>query len=147
MIRTADTGKREACMSEALGYERLKKLTAEFTESFNNDDLDGIMGYFAPDAVYDQFDGSPAVGLDAIRAAFAPQFEGAFGKMRFHDEDLFIDPETNKTMVSWTCSFDTKSGRKGWRGLDLLHFNDEGQIVAKLTYAKADRLKLDAVAG
>ena len=134
-------------MSGSLGYDRLKQLTADFTECFNNDDLDGVMGYFAPDAVYDQFDGSPATGLDEIRAAFAPQFEGAFGEMRFADEDLFVDPETNKTMVSWTCSFDTKSGRTGWRGLDLLHFNADGQIVAKLTYAKADRLKLDAVAG
>jgi len=64
--------------------------------------------------------------------------------MRFSDEDLFVDPETNKTMVSWLCSFDTKRGRTGWRGLDLLHFNHDGQIVAKLTYAKAESLKLEA---
>ncbi len=47
-------------------------------------------------------------------------------------------------MVSWLCSFDTKSGRTGWRGLDLLHFNEDGQIVAKLTYAKAKTLKLQS---
>jgi ketosteroid isomerase-like protein len=134
-------------MSNPLGYDRLKKLTADFTDSFNNDDLEGVMGHFAPDAVYDQFDGSPATGLDEIRASFAPQFEGAFGKMRFTDEDLFVDPEANKTMVSWLCSFDTKSGRTGWRGLDLLHFNDDGQIVAKLTYAKAKTLKLQSAEG
>lgn len=131
-------------MSNGLGYDRLKQLTADFTDCFNNDDLDGVMGYFAADAVYDQFDGSPATGLDEIRASFAPQFEGAFGEMRFTDEDLFVDPEANKTMVSWLCSFDTKSGRTGWRGLDLLHFNEDGQIVAKLTYAKAKTLKLQS---
>lgn len=131
-------------MSEPLGYERLKQLTADFTAAFNQNDIEGVMRYFADDAVYDQFDGSPAKGLDAIRDSFRPQFEGAFGEMRFADEDMFVDPEANKTMVSWLCSFDTKRGRTGWRGLDLLHFDDQGQIVAKLTYAKAETLKLEA---
>lgn len=147
MIGGRQGDKREDDMAGSIGYDRLKQLTANFTACFNNDDLDGVMSYFAPDAVYDQFDGAPATGLDAIRDAFAPQFEGSFGKMRFADEDLFVDAEANKTMVSWTCSFDTKKGRMGWRGLDLLHFNADGQIVAKLTYAKADRLKLNAEAG
>ncbi|WP_416897666.1 MAG: nuclear transport factor 2 family protein [Minwuia sp.] len=131
-------------MTQSLGYERLKNLTLDFTACFNNDDLDGVMSYFADGAVYDQFDGSPAEGMEAIREAFRPQFEGSFGAMRFAEEDIFVDPETNKTMVSWLCSFDTKRGRTGWRGLDLLHFNEDGQIVAKLTYAKAKTLQLQA---
>jgi hypothetical protein len=67
--------------------------------------------------------------------------------MSFAAEDLFIDPEQGKTMISWLCSFDTKRGRAGWRGLDILHFNDAGKITTKLTYAKAKVLQLDAVDG
>lgn len=119
-----------------LSYEELSKLTLDFTDAFNRDDLDGVMRYFAEDAVYDQFDGSAAHGIEAIRAAFAPQFEGAFGTMRFLQEDLFIDAATRKTMISWTCTLETKRGPAGWRGLDLLHFNEHGRITAKLTYAK-----------
>lgn len=127
-------------------YEKLKQLTIDFTQAFNRDDLDGVMSYFTPDAVYDQFDGTAAKGLSAIREAFRPQFEGAFGTMRFHDEDLFVDPRTRKTMVSWTCSFETKRGPAGWRGLDLLHFDAQGRIVAKLTYAKTKSPALVATA-
>ena len=104
------------------------------------------MSYFADaGAVYDQHDGVVAEGLVAIRAAFQPQFDGEYGAMRFAVEDLFIDPEQGKTMIRWLCSFDTKRGRAGWRGLDILHFNAVGKITTKLTYAKAKVLKLDAV--
>lgn len=135
-------------MAQTLDYGRLRQLTLDFTACFNNDDLDGVMSYFAPGAVvYDQFDGSRAKGLDAIRAAFGPQFQGAFGKMRFVEEDLFVDERAAKTMVSWLCTFETKRGPAGWRGLDLLHFDAEGRIVAKLTYAKAKALQLAPVGG
>jgi len=126
----------------------LERLTLAFTETFNDNDLDAMMSYFAEDgAVYDQHDGTLAEGLSAIRAAFQPQFDGDFGTMSFSAEDLFIDPEQGKTMISWRCSFDTKRGRAGWRGLDILHFNDAGKITTKLTYAKAKVLQLDAVDG
>lgn len=132
-------------MADELGYARLKQLTLDFTACFNRDDLDGVMSYFAPDAVYDQFDGSPAKGLAAIREAFAPQFAGEFGTMRFIEEDIFVDPKTRKSMVSWLCTLETKNGPAGWRGLDLLHFDEQGRITAKLTYAKAKALKLQPV--
>lgn len=131
---------------------RLEELTRSFTETFNDNDLDAMMSYFAADsadpggaAVYDQHDGAIAEGLEAIRAAFQPQFDGDYGVMGFAVEDLFIDPEQNKTMISWLCTFDTKRGRTGWRGLDILHFNQAGKITTKLTYAKAKALQLDLV--
>lgn len=125
---------------------RLEALTQGFTETFNHDDLDAMMAYFAPEAaVYDQHDGARAEGLAAIRTAFKPQFDGDFGTMGFAVEDLFIDAVQNKTMVSWLCTFDSKRGRTGWRGLDILHFNDAGQITTKLTYAKAKALQLNLV--
>lgn len=122
--------------------ERLVRLTSDFMDAFNRNDLDGVMAFFADDATYDQFDGSAATGLDAIRAAFAPQFEGAFGEMKFLDEDLFVDAETGKVMASWTCTLQARGEPVGWRGLDLLHWRGD-RLAHKLTYAKAKSLQLE----
>ena len=40
-------------------------------DGFNSGDLDGLVGLYEPDAVLMAEDGPPAVGLDAIRDAFA----------------------------------------------------------------------------
>ena len=120
-----------------LDRDALRRLTLDFTEAFNDNDLGAVMSRFAEGAVYDQFNDEPAQGIDAIRAAFEPQFKGAFGRMQFLEEDLFIDAEARKTLVSWTCTLETKDGSAGWRGLDILHFDDRGKITQKLTYAKA----------
>jgi ketosteroid isomerase-like protein len=120
-----------------LDRDALRRLTLDFTEAFNENELGAVMSHFAEDAVYDQFNDEPARGTDAIRAAFEPQFKGAFGRMQFLEEDLFIDAEARKTLVSWTCTLETKDGSAGWRGLDILHFDDRGKITQKLTYAKA----------
>ena len=126
--------------------QTLEQLTRLFTETFNDNDLDAMMSYFADDgAAYDQHDGTVAKGLTAIRAAFQPQFDGEFGVMAFAAEDLFIDAEQRKAMISWLCSFDTPRGRAGWRGLGILHFDEARKISTKLTYAKAKVLKLAAV--
>jgi ketosteroid isomerase-like protein len=128
-----------------LDRARLEQLTLDFTKAFNDDDIDTMLSFFTDDAVYDQFNGEPARGLDDIRAAFVPQFEGAYGVMRFQHEDIFVDPENRKSMISWLCTIETKRGPAGWRGLDLLHFDATGKIVAKLTYAKAKAPLLQAV--
>ncbi|MCP3987909.1 MAG: nuclear transport factor 2 family protein [Actinomycetia bacterium] len=117
--------------------DELLALTNGFMEAFNENDLDRMMSYFAPDgAVYDEFNGTANQGVDAIRAAFAPQFDGAFGEMKFLDEDLFLDPEADKVMVSWRCTLEVKGEPVGWRGLDLLHW-DGDKVTQKITYAKA----------
>lgn len=123
--------------------ERLHRLTLDFLDTFNRNDLDAMMSYFAPDGVYDEFDGSRATGADAVRAAFEPQFTGRFGEMKFLEEDLFIDADTGKVMVSWTCTLDARGEPTAWRGLDLLHWQGD-KLVRKLTYAKAKVLQLDA---
>lgn len=115
----------------------LERWTRDFTEAFNDNDLDRVMSYFAEDGVYDQFNDEPARGRVAVREAFAPQFSGAFGEMRFEEEDFFVDTETHKSLISWVCHLDTKSGRAGWRGLDILVFDRRGKITCKATYAKA----------
>jgi ketosteroid isomerase-like protein len=115
-----------------------------FTDAFNREDLDAVMAFFAEDAVYDEFDGKKSRGKRDIRAAFAPQFRGAFGRMRFVSEDLFVDPQSGKALIRWLCTLERDGKTRGWRGLDVIHVKD-GLVVEKLTYAKAERLKLDAV--
>ena len=116
--------------------ERLHRITLDFLDTFNRGDLDAMMGYFAPEGVYDEFDGSQARGERAVRAAFEPQFAGRFGEMKFLEEDLFIDADSGKVMVSWVCTLDARGEPTAWRGLDLLHWSGD-KLVHKLTYAKA----------
>jgi len=120
----------------------IEQLTLDFTRAFNEDDLNAVMAYFAEDGIYDEFDGRRHVGAAAIRKAFEPQFSGTFGKVRFRQEDLFVDAETGKAMISWTCTLETKQGPAGWRGLDLLHWK-AGRLAQKHTYAKAKQLQLE----
>jgi ketosteroid isomerase-like protein len=131
----------------------LERLVLDFTDCFNQDDLDGVMAYFAEDSVYDEFNGARSEGKAAIRAAFEPQFRGDFGTIRFHQEDLILDPDAGKALISWTCSLDRPNSNDGshtashnawhkaWRGLDILHFRD-GKLTVKQTYAKADKPRL-----
>jgi len=117
--------------------DELASITADFIGAFNDNDLDEMMSFFADDGVYEEFNGTANKGLDAVRAAFAPQFEGAFGEMRFLDEDLIVDPEARKVMASWTCTLEVKGQPASWRGLDAMSFDENGKITHKLTYAKA----------
>jgi ketosteroid isomerase-like protein len=116
--------------------QRLVELTNRFMDAFNRNDLDAVMSFFADNAVYDEFNGTRNEGKKAIRTAFEPQFTGAFGKMKFVDEDLFVDADTGKVMASWLCTLEVKGRPTSWRGLDLLHFQGD-KLVRKLTYAKA----------
>jgi ketosteroid isomerase-like protein len=116
--------------------DELATLTAGFMDAFNANDLDRMMGYFAPDGVYEEFNGKLSQGLDAVRTAFTPQFSGAFGEMKFLDEDLIVDAEAGKVMASWRCTLSVKGEPTSWRGLDAMTFDDKGRITHKLTYAK-----------
>ncbi|MCP4086359.1 MAG: nuclear transport factor 2 family protein [Actinomycetia bacterium] len=116
--------------------DELAAITAKFLEAFNRNDLDGVMAHFAPNGVYEEFNGNLVEGPDAVRAAFAPQFSGAFGELKFIDEDLMVDAEAGKVMASWRCTLEVKGEPTGWRGLDAMTFDDDGKITHKLTYAK-----------
>jgi len=120
----------------ATARQHLADLTQRFMTAFNDNDLEGVMAFFADDAVYDEFNGARNHGRDAIRAAFVPQFSGRYGTMQFLDDDLFIDADTGKVMASWRCTLAVKGQPTSWRGLDLLHFQGD-RLVRKLTYAKA----------
>ena len=116
--------------------EKLIDLTRRFTAAFNRNDLDAVTAFFSCDGVYDEFNGKRNRGKTAIRAAFAPQFTGAFGNMKFLEDDIFVDAESGKAMISWRCTLAVKGKPTSWRGLDLLHFAGE-RVMVKHTYAKA----------
>ena len=116
--------------------EALEKLVIDFTEAFNREEIDEVMSYFAEDAIYDEFNDIRHEGLAAIRKAFEPQFSGAFGRMRFHTEDMFLDVDTGKAMIRWVLTLEEEERAGAYRGLDLLYF-EQGKLVEKHTYCKA----------
>lgn len=118
--------------------ESLEILVKGLDDAFNNEDLEGVMSFFDEDSFYDEFHGTRHVGKAAIRKAFEPQFQGNFGRLIFHQEDMFIEatgPGTGKIMFSWLLTIEEESRAGGWRGLDVLRFED-GRLKEKHTYAK-----------
>ena len=129
-----------------------------FVDAFNRNDLDAVMTFFSDDAVYLPGDGSEHRGLAAIRGAFRPQFEGAYGKMCFDEHDRLVDLDARKMAIRWVCRHEvggSSSGarppgkfrlvqglaravlgkRFGWEGLDVFHFDAAGRICGKYSYA------------
>jgi len=132
--------------------EQLRAKVLEFVGAFDHNDLDKVMSCFAEDAEYIPPDGSRHRGKAAIRAAFAPQFEGLYGAMSFPLEDMLIDAAARKVAIRWRCEHVFKPGtrRPGWRelflknvygrrchwhGMDVFHFDDAGLITGKYSYA------------
>ncbi|MFL2668957.1 MAG: YybH family protein [Alphaproteobacteria bacterium] len=116
--------------------KKLENLVLGFTEAFNREDINEVMSYFAEGAIYEEFNGVRNEGLAAIRNAFKPQFSGAFGIMRFHTEDMFVDVTAGKAMIRWVLTLEEENRSGAYRGLDLLYFCNK-KLVEKHTYCKA----------
>ena len=121
---------------------QLVKLVRRFTRAFDLEDLDQVMTFFTEEALYAEFNGKKNHGKEEIRKAFEPQFQGAFGQIRFHEEDLFVDEQDSKALIRWRCTIEIDGKPQAWDGLDILHF-DNTLIQEKHTYAKADIPKLE----
>ena len=115
----------------------IRDLVLRFTDAFNRDDLEAVMGFLADDALYDEFNGRHSRGHAAIREALVPQFRGDYGRIRFLAEDLFVDAGAGRALIRWRCVLEKNGKKRAWRGLDVLHVRD-GRITEKHTYAKAD---------
>src|SRR5262249_51170031 len=125
----------------------------KFVDGFNTNSLDEVMAFFADDAVYQPGDGREHRGRAAIRKAFRPQFESAFGAMRFVVDDEVIDETARKATIRWVCQHDFASARlpqrlvfmalygrrAGWYGTDIFHFDENGKIKGKFSYANYGR--------
>lgn len=114
----------------------LTRRVEDFTACFNGGDLDGLMEFFAEDAVYEEVNGPVNRGRAAIRKAFEPLFSGRFGHVTFTGRDFFVDPDADKVMASWDCHLTMDGEPKLLEGLDLYHFRGP-DIVRKLAYCKA----------
>jgi hypothetical protein len=126
----------------------------KYMDAFNANDLDTVMTFFSDDAVYQPGDGKTHKGKAEIRAAFEPQFDYAFGAMRFDELDRVIDLENRKFTIRFVCRHDISQmkprglfmslgkivvrlvyGDKfGWQGVDVLHFDGDGKIKGKFAY-------------
>jgi hypothetical protein len=47
-----------------------------------------------------------------------------------------VDPDSGKALIRWLCTLENDGHSSGWRGLDILRFED-GLLVEKHTYAKS----------
>src|SRR5215831_2489288 len=90
----------------AAGPVRIAKILEVFVDGFNTNSLDEVMTFFADDAVYQPGDGRTHRGRVAIREAFRPQFENAFGTMTFVVSDQVIDEGARKASIRWVCKHD-----------------------------------------
>jgi uncharacterized protein (TIGR02246 family) len=132
----------------------IAEVLERFVAGFNRNSLDDVMAFFAEDAVYQPGDGQVYRGRAAIREAFRPQFSRAFGEMRFEVDDRVVDEGARKAAIRWVCKHDLTStaslprrliylamfGRRaGWYGTDIFHFDGEGKITGKFTYANYNR--------
>jgi uncharacterized protein (TIGR02246 family) len=142
----------------SIARESIGAVLDRFVAGFNDSDLDAVMAAFAEDAVYSPGDGKEHRGKAAIREAFRPQFEGAYGEMTFVVNDRLVDETGRKAAIRWVCHHDIGrakgnripllqrwlyrliyGARFGWYGLDVFHFDERGQIAGKFTYAHYHR--------
>jgi len=133
---------------------QIKDTITKFTDAFNVNDLDRVMTFFSDDAVYEPGDGRTHRGKAEIRAAFEPQFNGAYGALRFDVHDLVIDVDNRKAVSRWVSRHDISHAkprglvwflrgifiwlvygkRFGWQGVDVFHFDANAKIKGKFTY-------------
>jgi ketosteroid isomerase-like protein len=121
-------------MSDA--YEKLMAVARAFLDSFNTENVDGMMAYFDDDCVYEDPTGGIHRGRAAVRAALEPNFTGVWGKVRYDSEELIADPNKNTAVAWWTLVMTRGDKSKKLRGTDILKFRN-GKLVSKLCYVKA----------
>lgn len=114
-----------------------------FMTRFNDSDLDGIVSSFAEDGVYIDPHGVTHRGQEALRQAFAPIFNGTFGKVRYEVEDAIYDDAAGKALVTWSMVMAGPGATTSRiRGLDVLAFA-HGQLVSKNAYCKSTALLIE----
>ena len=122
-----------------LPRNEIKKLLEDWNQAWDRHDLEGVMGLFHEEIVFENWTGGTVQGKEALRQAWEPWFRN-HGGFRFVGEDLFIDEAAQKVLYQWCLEW--PSPEKGFegkpekrRGVDVIHFR-EGKIHRKFTYAK-----------
>jgi ketosteroid isomerase-like protein len=145
----------EAKPAAAKPATQIIETITKITDAFNVNNLDRVMTFFSDDAVYEPGDGKIHRGKAEIRVALEPQFNGAFGAMRFDERDMVIDVENRKAAFRWVCRVDISQmkprglfmalqkilaglvigDRFGFQGVDIYQFDADGKIKGKFSYA------------
>jgi len=122
-----------------LSRNEIKEALTRWNQAWDEHDLDGVMGLFHEDVLFENWTGAKVQGKEALHLAWKPWFKNHRG-FRFAGEDLFIDETEQKVLYQWCL--DWPSSEKGYegkserrRGLDIIHFRD-GKIIRKNTYSK-----------
>ncbi len=138
----------------------------DFTAAFNRSDLDAVIAAFSDDAEYLPGDGRAHRGRAAIRAAFAPQFSGAFRRdalrsprssdrrARAQGHARWIAATTSPARTPAaprpSCagsSAPATAHASAGTARDVFHFDAAGKITGKYTYANYTAPRLDAALG
>jgi len=108
------------------------------TEAFNQHDVDGVMAFFADDAVFETPRGPDPwgrrlVGRQQVREGIAARFAG-IPNVHYGDASHWLSGD--RGVSEWTLSGTTSDGeRLRVRGCDLWTFR-AGQVVRKDSYWK-----------
>jgi ketosteroid isomerase-like protein len=119
-------------------HDEAVQMLKSIAAGFDRHDLDGIMGHFADDAVFESPRGPDPwggrfVGSEAVRGAFAARFSG-IPDIRYQHDDHFVDGDRGAS--EWTLSGTTTDGQRiKVRGCDLWTIRD-GKVVKKDSYWK-----------
>jgi taurine dehydrogenase small subunit len=114
------------------------EMLANIAAAFDRHDLEGILRYFADDAVFESPRGPDRwgqrfVGKRALRDAFAARFSG-IPDIRYQDDDHFADGDRGAS--EWTLSGTTTDGQRiEVRGCDLWTFRGD-EVVKKDSFWK-----------
>ena len=111
----------------------------EWLEAWNSQDLEGVLGLFAEQAVFESWNGVRVEGREGMRKVWRSWFEER-GPFRFSVEDLFFDEGSQRAAFAWSYEGPATGGRRGSsretrRGVDLIRF-ENGKIAKKTTYSK-----------
>ncbi len=119
--------------------QEIRKALAKWNQAWDEHNLDGVMGLFHEEILFDHWTGAKVKGKEALRQAWESWFKN-HGNFRFIEEDTFIDEAEQKVLFRWQLEWpSTEKGYGGKpecrRGVDVLHFRD-GKIFQKFTYSK-----------
>jgi len=119
---------------ETVTTDTLKEIAA----AFNRHDLDGIMGFFADDAVFETPMGPEPwgrrfAGKEQVREGFAARFAG-IPDVHYGDDSHWVSGD--RGVSEWTLTGTTTDGAQlQLRGCDLWTFRD-GKVTRKDSYWK-----------
>lgn len=108
-------------------------------EAFNNNDIDGVMHHFTPEAIFDTASGPTSAGTrvlgkDNIRKVFSGTFEtfpDSHWEILFHK-----NLDDNRSVSNWIYTATDPNGDKvALEGVDIFVFGN-GKIVHKNVFRK-----------